>query len=577
VTGAPSGSLSRRASVLVAALLTLVILQLVVATMVIAGGRESDQTRSRWGQARAYYNAESAAAMSLRELKRNTDFDGDSRVGGISDDGTDANNPVLNGGRLKAVYTEGASNTISTSGSAITATRGPVLSVTRSTGAAYRPGLYLESWVIPSHVLVNAFNWSQVPTTVGWVDNVYWPNQPTNAMMFVGQTNSAVRLTGKINVTTAGIHAFGVDVDDDVRLYIDGVTVLHANGNGGCRRISGSINLTAGLHDFELRFTDGGGSGCLMAWWRPPGAAALTVIPPTAFQWAPAARLPGLLATSTISFSGTGTPAQACGTTGWDGTLGPYSAALALANEGDIASNATAANTVTGYNNATIRGDVFVGVGGNPATAVVFNSGATVTGSRAASARRVANVFDRLPAGLPASSGALSLNGSASATISADRRYDSITLSNNSTLTVNGDRTVYVTGSVNLSNSSRINVGANSVLRLYIDGGMNVNNSAVVNTSTNPARCLITFRGNAQTVSITNTAELHAHVRAPLCSVGMSSNSLFSGTLYANTFQASNQAQVYLDCGPLGSGGTGGGGGGGGGGSDLSITAYTDP
>ena len=63
-------------------------------------------------------------------------------------------------------------------------------------------------------------------------------------------------------------------------------------------------------------------------------------------------------------------------------------------------------------------------------------------------------------------------------TISANRRYNSVTLSNNSTLTISGDRTVYVTGSINLSNSSQIVIGSGSVLRLYVDGGININNSA---------------------------------------------------------------------------------------------------
>lgn len=564
----------RSGSILIAAIILLVVLQLVVATMVIAGGREADQTKTRWGQARAYYNAESAAAMSLRELKRNTDLDGDGKVGGVSDDGTDTNNPSLNGGTLKAVYAAGSPGTITTSGSAITSSRGPVINVTATSGGSYRPGLYLESWVIPSHTLVNAFNWSQTPTTVGWVHNIYWPNQSTNAMMFTGQTNSANRLSGKINITTSGIHAFGVDVDDDVKLVIDGATVLHANSNGGCRRINGSINLTAGLHDFTLYFTDGGGSGCLMAWWTPPGAGAAAVIPPSALSWAPTARLPGLLTTSTIAFNGSGGASNAAGTYGWNASQGAYSSGAMLTNEGDVASNATGANTLTGSNSSTIRGDASIGVGGNPATAVAFNSGSSATGTTAALSRRVANVLHRLPTGLPATSGALSLSGSSTLTISANRRYDSITLSNNSSITVSGDRTVYVTGSINLSNSTQIIIGSGSVLRLYVDGGINVNNSAVFNTSQLPERCYIYMRGSAQTLGVTNTAELHAHVRAPLSAANFSSNAIFSGTLYANTFQASNQVQVRLDCGPLNTGGAGGAGSGTG---SLTITAYTEP
>ena len=67
--------------------------------------------------------------------------------------------------------------------------------------------------------------------------------------------------------------------------------------------------------------------------------------------------------------------------------------------------------------------------------------------------------------------------------------------------------------------------------------------------------------------------ELHAHVRAPLSAANLSTNAVFSGTLQVNTFQASNSAQVRLDCGPLASGGNGSGGSG----NSVTITAYTEP
>ncbi|MFT3687205.1 MAG: PA14 domain-containing protein [Phycisphaerales bacterium] len=513
--------------------------------------------------------------MSLRELRQNADVDGDGTIGGVSDDGNDANNPSLNFGSLKATYSSSAA-TISARGSVLTAAYAEQVGVSvTSAGGAARTGLLMQAWPNPTQALVSAFDWNQTPSFVSWVHQLYWPDQTSGDMLFVGQTAGAFKFTGKITVATDGDYTFALDIDDDAKLLIDGAPVLSSDGAGICRRISGSATLTAGTHDFELSYVDNGASSCLMAWWQKPGDGALSMIPPTAFTWSPTERLPGLVSTTTISFSGTGTVSTSCGTVGWNGSNGPYSAGLQIANEGDVASLATGSNTITGYNGATVNGDAFVGVGGNATTDMYFNSSASVTGTRAARTIQLAQPLHRVPPFIPAaSSGALSTWGNNTVTVNSSRRYDSISMSNNSTVVISGDVTLYVTGSVSMSNSSLIDVPTGSILRLYVGGALNVNNSAKINQSQYTGRCYIYMLGSGQNFGLTNSAQIHGHVRNPLGPAGFSSDStasIFSGTLWCRQFQASNSATVRLDCGPLGGGGGGGGSGG------VSITSYTEP
>lgn len=90
----------RRGSVAAAMVVALVLLQVVVAGMVLAGARDQDLTQRRVETVRAMYAAEAGINMAVREVMLATDFDGDGAVGTISDDGNAGNDPDLSGARV---------------------------------------------------------------------------------------------------------------------------------------------------------------------------------------------------------------------------------------------------------------------------------------------------------------------------------------------------------------------------------------------------------------------------------------------------------------------------------------------
>jgi hypothetical protein len=66
--------------------------------------------------------------------------------------------------------------------------------------------------------------------------------------------------TGKIQITDSGVASFYENIDDGVRLIIDGTTVL--NNSVWNEPSAGTIERAAGWYDFELRLSNGnGGSG----------------------------------------------------------------------------------------------------------------------------------------------------------------------------------------------------------------------------------------------------------------------------------------------------------------------------
>jgi hypothetical protein len=66
-------------------------------------------------------------------------------------------------------------------------------------------------------------------------------------------------------------------------LYIDGQTVVANNFYQGLTTRSGSVALTAGVHDIDIGFYEGGGDNGLVVSWAGPGFA-MTDIPNTVLE-----------------------------------------------------------------------------------------------------------------------------------------------------------------------------------------------------------------------------------------------------------------------------------------------------
>ncbi|HEX8600267.1 MAG TPA: glycosyltransferase family 39 protein [Chloroflexia bacterium] len=91
------------------------------------------------------------------------------------------------------------------------------------------------------------------------------------------------RWYGKLKVAQEGTYGFSVAVPNNLVLFVDGVVVI--DGTSGLP--SGSAQLSAGLHDIDLRYASPGGGARIELFWSPPGGST-AIIPPTALV--PAAR-----------------------------------------------------------------------------------------------------------------------------------------------------------------------------------------------------------------------------------------------------------------------------------------------
>lgn len=90
-----------------------------------------------------------------------------------------------------------------------------------------------------------------------------------------GHDNYITRISGSINISTAGNYRFAVDGDDAVDVTIDGTPVASWYGGHGRDRSdsglnshSGTINLSAGTHTIEFRHEEGSGDDSWGLFWE---------------------------------------------------------------------------------------------------------------------------------------------------------------------------------------------------------------------------------------------------------------------------------------------------------------------
>lgn len=103
----------RRGAVGLAMIIVMVVLQLAVVGAVVTGARDQDLVVQRADASRAFFAAEAATNMAVRELMNGSDEDGDGAVGTISNDGNSGNDPLIGTARVYVTAaTAGAQKTL---------------------------------------------------------------------------------------------------------------------------------------------------------------------------------------------------------------------------------------------------------------------------------------------------------------------------------------------------------------------------------------------------------------------------------------------------------------------------------
>lgn len=575
---------ARRGGAAVALVIALVILQLVVVGMVVAGSREQAMGAHRAESLRSLHAAEAGAQMALRELAVNIDEDGDGTVGSISADGQAGTGPLLHGSRISTrLQSAGPDSGQIVSRALATQAQRQVrvaYSIPTASGAGGAAGLVAEFFALGAAPgTLASVNWNAPPSAIGPVpflnftgasdaSNPFWNSGPT--------TRYGVRLRGRIDFPASGTWQFTLGSDDGSRLLINGAQVINHDGLHSYSTRTGTVAVAAGQQDIEVLFFENSGNHALTLGWRGPGEASTTIVPPSAFSNGGgfAVPFPPVALADTLYIWGDNS-ANAAFIDGFSSAAGAYGGANVLTDRLLVATNATGGQRVQMTQRAQIKGSLQVGPGGNPSSVVALYTNAQITGG--ASARPVAvGIHRHLEPWrtMPPSSG--SVTYTSSQTISADRTFQDLSAwGNNTVITIVGNVIIRCTGNFQIGDRVRVELAPGASLALFVAGDVNIYNQAQVNSNTgDPSRCWIFMSGSNRRLQMTDRTKLVAHVRNPKGSIEMwgvsNPGSELYGTYHGRTMTMGDQARFHGDVSLFesASGGVGGAG-------SPAVTAWT--
>lgn len=557
-------SRARRGSVVIAVIIALIVLQLVVVSLTVSGARDQGVMVRRIEAARAFYAAESGAAMAMRELSTNTDEDGNGSVGGVASysSGTLTTAPVT-------AATSGLVTTIQSVGASGSASRTVGASITRTATSSRVRGLWAEMWVMSFGLWqLSNIPWTTAPNFAGVVPNVNIINQSSVPRNPGGPTGRyGIRFSGTITIPQTGVWTFSTNSDDGSDLWINGTRVVNNDGLHGATTQSGTITLAAGDYDFVVRFFENAGSSNCTAFWSGPGVPSTTIIPMTAFSCTPASEWPALAAATSIMLTGTG-GGDPIRIDGFDSGAGFYGGANVRTGGYPVSLNSTSSSTWTQTSTAEVYANALVGPGATPSSVISVTSPAVLSGSRGNLTTRALMMINNLPSNIPASSGALTVTSAL--TINSNRRYSLMSISGSGVLTVSGNVVIVVDGNVSLTGNGAIQLAANSSLTMYVSGAFAMDSDSALNANTQvPSRVRIYMTspsGTPRTFSMDWRAQAYAMVENPFGGfsfVGSSNANQtphFYGTYRGMTFSANRRGWFHADIGADSVGGGGGAG-----------------
>ena len=232
---------------------------------------------------------------------------------------------------------------------------------------------------------------------------------------------------------------------------------------------------------------------------------------------------------------------------------------------GNVASDATITNSVS-VGNANITGTVATGPGGTVSMGPNGTIGPTFSNPAATIALAIANGWVQnnfntdipdvtLPSGAaywspPSTYSSGNVNGGG--TISGGQyKINGIGLSGNgSTLTIDGNVTLYVTGGISMSGKGGIVVTPGSTLTVYAAGNVSISGNAVMNQSTSDLNVQFLGLPTSTSWSISGNGVWNGTIYAPQAAMSLNgggSSGNVSGSIVANSITLNGHVAFHYD------------------------------
>lgn len=250
-------------------------------------------------------------------------------------------------------------------------------------------------------------------------------------------------------------------------------------------------------------------------------------------------------------------------------SAGAYNLARA-GSEAVVSVNQTDAHAISLWSSASIKGDAYVGPGGDRDFSITVSSGSEITGVTGTLTAEVDISSIAAPTGLVAyassassggegkgqgkggtrgsSSNSIKLSGSSSVTVTSDCEIYEINIQDSAELIVRGHVALVVSNSFEMHENAKLAILSDSSLTLYVKQTFDVSGAARLNDLTkDPSKLRVYMTGNNKDFTMEDNAIVHAVLQNPDGDVEIYDNAEFFGKLKADSLYSAGGIHVDLD------------------------------
>lgn len=212
--------------------------------------------------------------------------------------------------------------------------------------------------------------------------------------------------------------------------------------------------------------------------------------------------------------------------------------------------NSTANNRIALWTQTILRGDAYVGPGGDPDSGIDVSGGAQITGTRGVLDQAVAFPGFAAPSGSPFDDhpeGHMTIEDE-TLVVDSDRHLKKLEIWGGGKLRIQGDITILLDNKLDVGEDGEIEIPAGSALRLYLTAQADLWGTARVNAAgATPARLRI-YMVNGKQIQIGQHAQVHAIIQNPAGNVKIWDEAEVFGKIKARQLQGGGKLHVDLDC-----------------------------
>ena len=226
-------------------------------------------------------------------------------------------------------------------------------------------------------------------------------------------------------------------------------------------------------------------------------------------------------------------------------------APLNATSEAIVTVNSGTNNSVSLFNNAIIKGDVYTGPGSDVDRAIRMWDRSSITGIIDVLEEEVVLPKISMPDAAPfneESTGDFVLGYNEQTVVDYDLHVDDLRLTNESRLVITGNVVIVADGDVNVSGDSGVVIEPGATLDLYVNGGFDIAGWVNV-TAADPEGLYVFMTGEGQVFDMLGGAAIYCVLQNPGGGVNLHEQAQFFGRMRAESVKCMGGVHVDLDSG----------------------------